>query len=725
MKNFGFKPLARTRRSQGPRGRHARPHHAAVMESLEGRAMFQGVVSSAVPWARPARARSRHDPHAHAHANADPHADPNAHGPNLSVDKTSVAFNDVLGGSGSRNVSFTIRNSGDQPLTINSIALSGAEASQFKIANKPGDGSTLAPGASAAVSANFTAAGGAGLKAANVAINSNDPDQGTTNVALRGLATTGTGGEQEPSLQRILDAYGLDIRSGDPNPSTTYLLSDSETRGANDEVTVQKLVKAGNGPVTIQPLAVFAGGDPAARFGYYPAGNPGGRTQVFSVPGADAQSVVVNANGSTSFDPGSAPFGLFAHFEFPGVLNNTMYSEDNLNTAENDAASKRKVRFFTTGEPNAYLFTFEDYNNHPENATDANDLVGIIRNVRSTSDAGGNLSVQNLDTLPFNDRLIFNRVKNQPPLPITNPDGSVRQPPNNVVHDTATARITNTSDAPITINDLVVTSAHANAWQVTSGPADGAVLQPGQSADITLKFILNTRPDNGVNETNDPSGGARFRAGSTTGSLTIKTSRGDQAIQLAGWFQSNNESAEEPSIQTMVNKLLGYKTVIANEGQDIDTGGRRQAVGEEVLSSYWKKAGGGNVTVRQLAAWHTQGDANSFGWHTQGSGSQKTLFAHKGDEGQSWLPSKTGGGPGRRQLSTRQQQLRVRRGRLRVERRRAQSGGASTGHHFRFWPARDRGGNLIANTYIVGMDFQGINYDYQDNLYLISNIKPA
>ena len=53
-----------------------------------------------------------------------------------------------------------------------------------------------------------------------------------------------------------------------------------------------------------------------------------------------------------------------------------------------------------------------------------------------------------------------------------------------------------------------------------------------------------------------------------------------------------------------------------------------------------------------------------------------------------------------------------------------QSGGG-WGHHVRFWPARDRAGNLIPNTYILSMDYQGINYDFNDNTYIITNIKPA
>ena len=51
--------------------------------------------------------------------------------------------------------------------------------------------------------------------------------------------------------------------------------------------------------------------------------------------------------------------------------------------------------------------------------------------------------------------------------------------------------------------------------------------------------------------------------------------------------------------------------------------------------------------------------------------------------------------------------------------------GGGYGHHIRFFPARDRSGNVIADTYLMGLDYQGINYDYQDVVYLISNVKPA
>ena len=46
---------------------------------------------------------------------------------------------------------------------------------------------------------------------------------------------------------------------------------------------------------------------------------------------------------------------------------------------------------------------------------------------------------------------------------------------------------------------------------------------------------------------------------------------------------------------------------------------------------------------------------------------------------------------------------------------------------FRIWKAMDLQGKELPNSYIVGGDFlgqSGSNYDYQDNVYYIENVKP-
>lgn len=304
-----------------------------------------------------------------------------------SADKATLYFNDPVGGARGPAVGLTIRNVGTGSLRVTGLSITGANAAQFVVASNPGGGAlpvTLAAGGSAKLSVAFDPPAGsaAGLKTATLNIATNDPSRPTLSVPLRALATLGTGGQLEPSLQRIFGLYGITSGTGDTNPASTYLFSGAEPRAANDEVAAQLLKKAGSGPVTIQALATFAGGSPAAVVGWYGAGNPAGKKQLFTVSGSTAQSVNPLLSGTTSFDPGAGSFGLYTAFPFLGT---TQHSQDALNTAERTI--KRKIRFFALRQngavvPNAYVFTTEDWNNDGKGGTDSNDFVGIIRNVR-------------------------------------------------------------------------------------------------------------------------------------------------------------------------------------------------------------------------------------------------------------------------------------------------------------------------------------------------------
>src|SRR5688500_13333730 len=112
------------------------------------------------------------------------------------------------------------------------------------------------------------------IKTSTVEIRSNDPDQPFIQVSLRGLPTAGTGGQLEPSLQRVLDLYQIPVNVGDANPDNTDLFNLTDLLVTpNDEIDMQRLVKAGAGDVVIEPLAVFGvSSTPALRFGWYHAG---------------------------------------------------------------------------------------------------------------------------------------------------------------------------------------------------------------------------------------------------------------------------------------------------------------------------------------------------------------------------------------------------------------------------------------------------------------------
>jgi len=50
--------------------------------------------------------------------------------------------------------------------------------------------------------------------------------------------------------------------------------------------------------------------------------------------------------------------------------------------------------------------------------------------------------------------------------------------------------------------------------------------------------------------------------------------------------------------------------------------------------------------------------------------------------------------------------------------------GAPDLHLIRFFPARDPSGEVIPDTYLMAVDYNGINFDYQDAIYVVSNIRP-
>jgi fibronectin type 3 domain-containing protein/glucose/arabinose dehydrogenase len=676
-------------------------------------------------------------------------ARPVAPGARIEVDQQTMRFSDDFGSSNttpSATRRLRIFNTGTQPLSIPSTGLVLSNTTNWVITERPNLPTTVAPGSFVEVGVAFraTSASGAGIRTATLSITSNDPNNPTINVNLRGLATPGTGGMNEPSLQRILDLYQIPVQTGDINPGNTNLLSNTEPLGSNsEEVLVQRFAKAGPGSVTIEPLAVFAGGTPAVRFGYYQAGTAESRTELVWVSQADAQTVNPTLNGTTSFDPGNARFGLYAYFP---IFDNYAYSEDSLNTKENTAALRRKFRFYPlkdangTVVPNAYIFTNEDFNNDPNGATDSNDFVGIIRNVTPAL-AGPEIGLENRDTVPFADRLVFNRIKVQPPATKTDPiTGVVTQPPNNVVHDTAVMRIRNTGADPLTINSVAVNNA--SVWQIVNAPASGTQIAPGGFYDLTVRFIAQNPPSYpGFNTTPDPTGNAAFRAGFYNGTLTINSNDADEAstvVKLAGWFQEESEKNQEPSLPVLVNNLFGYGTRILNTGQSlfVDGGIGSTMLGEEVWSRYWVRAdGSAPVTVKQLAAYHSQGNTATVRWAPLNNpGALTTLFVHDGEDGQSVLPNLDGvkslAMGSFKPYTASNNPLAAFQFKIDMEwsddtmNNRVASNPNDTGRHVRFWPAREPDGKLIPNTWIMGMDYLGINYDYQDNLYVVTNMRP-
>ena len=691
-------------------------------------------------------------------------------GSQINVDKTLLAFNDVQsvspnGAGPSPAQTITITNTGTAPLTFGAdgFTLVGPDAMSFAVSNRSNLPTLVQPGQSFQVQLDYTAntnlpAGQTQLQSASLQIKSNDPSNPILSISLHGLATTGLGGGYEPSLAAILRTYNIPTIVGDgPNDSTAFTSTfyPNPPGAGSQETLVQRLAKAGDGPVTIQLLASFNATNsvnPIVRFGYYTPGQPLDKNELFTLNNSDAQLMAPNAMGSTSFDPGSASFGLysiFPHFQDNGQAR-VSYSEDVWNAW--DVNVHRKFRFFPLENPDgsvvadAYVFAAEDNNIPfgPIQPYDSNDVVGIIRNVKLAADApnGPVIGLQNLDGVPFSDRLVFNRIQ------VTNSDQYVN---GDVVHDTGMLQVTNSGNQPLVINGLSFTDAAE--WQLVNPPTLPATVAPGGVLDLTIKFVAQSAPPHTNNELNDYQD-QEFLPVTSVGGVwndTLTVSTNDPAsplrtVQLAGYWQHHSEYEEEPGLQTIVNQIFGFGTNVSNTPQPQYPNNGKTPVyyGEEVPSAYWSIADNTlPISVRQLDALHNQEYTNpqtnqtfltqaQIGWFAQGSATTKWLFAHQPRESQSLLPtiygsttapaagsfSYTGifgwnldGEKSDDSLNTTDQATYGR-----------------SGHAVRFYPVRDRQGNLVPDEWLVVMDYQNgafDNSDYQDNVYLVTNMRPA
>ncbi|HEV2293447.1 MAG TPA: choice-of-anchor D domain-containing protein [Tepidisphaeraceae bacterium] len=624
--------------------------------------------------------------------------------PKLTLNTTRRVFNDVRGGEASRTGFFRITNRGNANLVIpaGGITLTGTHADQFEFTSRPGGEVTLVPGQSLGIGVAFdpSTSTSIGIKDARVNIVSNDPDTPLRQVRVRGFAMGGLGGSNEPSLQRVLELYNLPVNVGDSDPSTVAL--DNPPTTPKDEVALQRMVKAGPGPVTIEPMAVFGlESNPAVEFGYYEPGTPTGRTRLFEVATSDFQSVTPIPLGATQFDPGSAAFAFYA--VWPGKKNpdgtsREGFSEDVLNLWEPDPSLRHKVRFYPLKNPNgtvvanAYIMAHEE----AEGVGDSQDLVAVIRNVTlAPGGTGPELGLTNLAGAPYADRLVFNKI------------GKLNETIPNEVHNLNKVRIRNTGGADLLVNSLVITGR----YELVNPPAAGTVVAPGAFVDVTVRFTAN-------------SGSIH------NGTLVINSNDADEAqkvVKLAGFWQTQSEGDREPTLP-QVGQILGYGTVFVYAGQQLNTNGLFSAVGDEVLSEYWKRADPHQpVTVRQLAAFHTQGEKTTVNWHRKGSSKANTLFTHARADGQRLFPrDDVSGEPtvGRFNPGSDTFGFVIDDAWSDRSKNPQEVDDGNHGHSVRFYPARDREGEFIPNTWLMVMDYFGVNYDYNDNVYLIDNMRP-
>ena len=154
------------------------------------------------------------------------------------------------------------------------------------------------------------------------------------------------------------------------------------------EIDAQRLVKAGLGMVTFQPLAAY-GVPQICAAGWYKVADDKAqqpsRTTLWKIDGPynKQKNPPLMPGAETRFDPGSEPFGLWVATEaFQGE---TIYTEDALQVFVKrfPATNRHKAHIYAavksdgTPVPNAVLIGFE-YSTNDDNQ----EIVALVENVR-------------------------------------------------------------------------------------------------------------------------------------------------------------------------------------------------------------------------------------------------------------------------------------------------------------------------------------------------------
>ncbi|THF85541.1 hypothetical protein E7T09_16450 [Deinococcus sp. KSM4-11] len=332
-------------------------------------------------------------------------------------------------------------------------------------------------------------------------------------------------------------------------------------------------------------------------------------------------------------------------------------------------------------------------------------------------------TVENVDSGSDGTRLVFNRI------------GALASPPAVGVHNRGTLRLHNTGTDTLHLSSLGVDGP----WTVTSTPALPTDVTAGASVDVTLTFTAE----------------ATLTTPTTlfAGTLTINSDDpGASAfpVTLSGLWQpyperDPNGQYTEPTLQ-QIHDAMGWTFALntasdaaalsgVNNGSNVPINQRGwvHAQGDEVLSAYWQAADAAQpVTVQEVGAWSSS-DASTLYRYARGTSTLVKVLTHSATDYQSLFPHADGSTTKFAQASftpsgafgfnmdgyeysdpANNDQAKDR----------ANGCPGPCGQHLRFWPLT-AGGQVMPGAYVMGVDYQSMNDDYQDDLFIIRNITPA
>lgn len=295
----------------------------------------------------------------------------------------------------------------------------------------------------------------------------------------------------------------------------------------------------------------------------------------------------------------------------------------------------------------------------------------------------------------------------------------------------ATVILRNTGTTPVTISAITTTGP----FTLQTPFAGPVVIAPNTSLNVTVLF---TYCRTGCTQATPK--------GVQLGSLIVNSDDPGfpaESVTLAGDWQVNDGGSNELTIQQIINTTFGIKTALTGPGTKyINYGnGLEAAVGDEVVSRYWKLATPGNASARQIVATHGPGGHEAFSWFTQGLPAPLHVIMQQSvTDYQTVLPGGNAGpstenvfNPGTGTVfgfninngENTDPTLVSASGLANDVRHGCDPVATQCGHHTRMYPVKNAAGVVIPNLWLLAVDSNGTNLDFQDVIYLISNITPA
>jgi hypothetical protein len=286
-----------------------------------------------------------------------------------------------------------------------------------------------------------------------------------------------------------------------------------------------------------------------------------------------------------------------------------------------------------------------------------------------------------------------------------------------------TATLANAGSTPIRVTGLAISGQHAGQFRLAAGQPTSFTIGAGKSAAVRVRFTPSAN-------------GLRFAT------LTIRNDSAtpNYEVRLRGISANGTIGNTEPQLATLV-KLFGYQTAVGFTGGYQAT--ERRAYGDEVLSPYFLRANTSQpVRLTPIARYTGASYGNGHSGRTpNGSATKTTMYRFPPDE---FVDENDGDGVDSSVYAENQKTLPSANGTFTF------SPSAAFGiygnhsvytddrfnrgtngviyHNIRVYPAEGETGARIPNTWILAVDVNtdgaDKNYDYQDQVMLLTNARP-